>query len=115
MAPDRPVNLYQSHQYHHNNYAMTKPSLPLATTQQPPLNTHGSGVIVTRNTNDKEELARSLSKAFYITSYQSDTAHAGWPASCRKHVFTSTVHILMIMLAGRCLCHFLNVQYVQTN
>lgn len=53
MSPDKPVNLYQSHQQSHTSYAMSKP--PLKVSPSP-----------------NDELARSLSNAFYITSYQSD-------------------------------------------
>ena len=64
MTPDRPVNLYQSHQQSHSSYSMSKPPLKIS-----------------HSANDA--LARSLSNAFYITSYQSDIAkYAGIPQFC---------------------------------
>ena len=59
LTPDKPVNMYQSHQQRYTSYTMGKPALKSTQTAD-------------------DALARSLSNTFYITSYQSDIArHAG--------------------------------------
>ena len=57
MTPDRPVNLYQSHSQTFTGYAMAKPPLKRSTSD---------------DASGSEALARSLSNAFYVTSYQSE-------------------------------------------
>ena len=57
MTPDRPVNLYQSHDQSFTGYAMAKPPLKRSTSE---------------DATGADALARSLNKAFYITSYQSE-------------------------------------------
>lgn len=57
MTPDKPVNLYQSHDQSFTGYAMAKPPLKRPTSE---------------DTIGADALARSLNKAFYITSYQSE-------------------------------------------
>ena len=63
MSPDQPVNMYQSHYQKYHSYTMSKAPLKRSNSEE---------------LGGPEALARSLSKAFYITSYQSDIAkHAG--------------------------------------
>jgi hypothetical protein len=57
MTPDKRVNLYQSHDQSFTGYAMAKPPLKRPTSE---------------DATGPEALARSLNKAFYITSYQSE-------------------------------------------
>ena len=59
MTPDRPVNLYQSHEQSFTGYAMVRPPLKRSTSE---------------DATGSEALARSLNKAFYVTSYQSEIA-----------------------------------------
>ena len=59
MPQDPSVNLYQSHQQNYHNYAMATP-----TVQRLPSEEVGGDQAVTR----------SLNKAFYTTSYQSEIA-----------------------------------------
>ena len=57
MSPDKPVNLYQSHDQSFTGYAMAKAPLKRPTLE---------------DATGADALARSLNKAFYITSYQSE-------------------------------------------
>ena len=59
MAPDKVVDLYKSHKQTFTGYAMAKPPLKRATSEE------ATGF---------ESLARSLNNSFYVTSYQSDIA-----------------------------------------
>ncbi len=63
MSPGPAVNLYQSHQQPHHSYTMSRPLLRQSNAE---------------DLGGPDSLARSLSNAFYITSYQSEIArHAG--------------------------------------
>lgn len=57
MTPDKSVNLYQSHDQSFTGYAMANPPLKRSTSE---------------DATGANALARSLNKAFYITSYQSE-------------------------------------------
>ena len=73
MTPDKPVNMYQSHDQTFTGYAMAKPPLKRFTSE---------------DATGADALARSLNKAFYITSYQSDItryAPAGNIYSTHEH------------------------------
>ena len=57
LSSDSVVDMYQSHQQRYHSYAMARPSLKKSD-----------------SVDSESELARSLSTAFYSTSYQADIA-----------------------------------------
>ena len=59
LTPDKMVNLYQSHDQTFTGYTMARPPVKRSTSEE---------------VTGSEALARSLSNAFYITSYQSEIA-----------------------------------------
>lgn len=72
MTPDKPVNLYQSHDQSFTGYAMAKPPLKRSTLE---------------DATGADALARSLNKAFYITSYQSEIT---------RYALSGTIHVALL-------------------
>ena len=80
MTPDKPVNLYQSHDQSFTGYVMAKPPLKRSTLE---------------DATGADALARSLNKAFYITSYQSEiTRYAPSGTTLTIALLTVILHVM---------------------